>query len=399
MSRWLAGLTVTVTLALAAPGSTEPANDPLLPVVNRDLRFAAHQLGRTLREVPLTAYPQETRPDGRWNASGPGRWTSGFLAGSLWLMYQATGDPAWSKAAGARQAGLADERSNRSTHDLGFMIFNSFGKGYRLTGADSYRRITVAAARSLATRYSRVVRAIRSWRNPAGASRSDFRVVIDNMMNLDLLFWAADHGGRPGLASKALHHALRTASANVRPDGSTYHLIVYNARTGAVKHRWTAQGYRNWSTWSRGQAWGLYGFGTAYAETRDPRMLATARRLADYFVSHLPADRVPYWDFNAPRVPNEPRDSSAAAIAASGLLQLSDLETDRTRAQRYLTTAREILSSLSSRRYLAAGTNSRSILLHGTSDKPTGDFNRGLIYGDYYFLEALLRYRAIADGV
>src|SRR5438270_6195467 len=142
MSRWLAGLTVTVTLALAAPGSTEPANDPLLPVVNRDLRFAAHQLGRTLREVPLTAYPQETRPDGRWNTSGPGRWTSGFLAGSLWLMYQATGDPAWSKAAGARQAGLAAERSNRSTHDLGFMIFDSFGKGYRLTGADSYRRIT-----------------------------------------------------------------------------------------------------------------------------------------------------------------------------------------------------------------------------------------------------------------
>ena len=220
--------------------------------------------------------------------------------------------------------------------------------GYRLTGADSYRRITVAAARSLATRYSRVVRAIRSWRNPAGASRSDFRVVIDNMMNLDLLFWAADHGGRPGLARKALHHALRTASANVRADGSTYHLIVYNARTGAVKHRWTAQGYRNWSTWSRGQAWGLYGFGTAYAETRDPRMLATARRLADYFVSHLPADRVPYWDFNAPRIPNEPRDSSAAAIAASGLLQLSELETDRTRAQRYLTTAREILTSLSS---------------------------------------------------
>ena len=128
-------------------------------------------------------------------------------------------------------------------------------------------------------------------------------------------------------------------------------------------------------------------------------MLATARRLADYFVSHLPADRVPYWDFNAPRIPNEPRDSSAAAIAASGLLQLSELETDRTRAQRYLTTAREILTSLSSRRYLAAGTNSRSILLHGTSDKPTGDFNHGLIYGDYYFLEALLQYRAIADGV
>src|SRR5437763_9638530 len=228
--RSTAALMVGIALALAAPASTA-GDDPLLRVVNRDLRFAAHQLRRTLAEVPAGAYPQETGPGGRWTTSGPGRWTSGFLAGSLWLMYQATGDPAWSKAAGARQAGLADERSNRSTHDLGFMIFESFGKGYRLTGADSYRRITVAAARSLATRYSRVVRAIRSWRNPAGASRSDFRVVIDNMMNLDLLFWASDHGGGARPASKALNHPPRTASADVRPDGSTHHLTVHNART------------------------------------------------------------------------------------------------------------------------------------------------------------------------
>src|SRR5256714_12617734 len=135
MSRWLAGLTATITLALAAPGSTEPANDPLLPVVNRDLRFAAHQLGRTLREVPLTAYPQETRPDGRWSTSGPGRWTSGFLAGSLWLMYQATGDPAWSRAAGARQAGPAGERANPSPPHPGLLILENFGQGVPPTRA------------------------------------------------------------------------------------------------------------------------------------------------------------------------------------------------------------------------------------------------------------------------
>jgi len=396
--RSTAALTVGIALALAAPASTA-GDDPLLRVVNRDLRFAAHQLRRTLAEVPAGAYPQETGPGGRWTTSGPGRWTSGFLAGSLWLMYQATGDAAWSSAAGARQAGLAPQRLNRSTQDLGFMIFNSFGKGYRLTGADSYRKVVIRAARSLATRYKRSVRAIRSWNNPSGAPRSDFRVVIDSTMNLDLLFWASQHGGGHRLASKARHHARRTADVQVRPNGSTYHLVIYNGRTGAVEHRTTAQGYRRSSTWSRGQAWALYGFGTAYADTRKPRMLEDARRTADYFVSHLPADGVPYWDFNAPGIPNEPRDSSAAAIAASGLLQLSQLENDPDRAERYLATAREILSSLSSARYLAAGTASRSILLHGTGDRPVGHFNTGLIYGDYYFIEALLRYREITTGV
>ncbi|TMK64364.1 MAG: hypothetical protein E6G53_08780 [Actinobacteria bacterium] len=396
--RSTAVLVVALALALAAPASTA-GDDPLLGMVNRDLHFARQQLRRTLVEVPAGAYPQETGPDGRWTTTGPGRWTSGFLAGSLWLMYQASGDPSWSRAAGARQAGLAGEQSNRSTHDLGFILFDSFGKGYRLTAADSYRRVVLGAARSVASRYRRSVRAIRSWNNPPRTPRSDFRVVIDSLMNLDLLFWASQHGGGHRLASKARKHALRTARVQVRPNGSTYHLVIYNGRTGAVKRRTTAQGYRSSSTWSRGQAWALYGFGTVYADTRDARMLEAARRTADYFLAHLPADRVPYWDFNAPGIPHEPRDSSAAAIAASGLLQLSQLESDPDRAERYLATAREILSSLSSKRYLAAGTASRSILLHGTADRPSGHYNTGLIYGDYYFIEALLRYREITTGV
>jgi unsaturated chondroitin disaccharide hydrolase len=393
-----AAVTVAIVLALAAPASTA-GDDPLLRVVNRDLHFARQQLTRTLAEVQAGVYPQETGPGGRWTTSGPGRWTSGFLAGSLWLMYQASGNPAWSKAAAARQAGLATQQSNRSTQDLGFMIFNSFGKGYRLTGADSYRKVVIRAARSLATRYRRSVHAIRSWKNPAGAPRSDFRVVIDSVMNLDLLFWASQHGGGHRLTSKARHHARRTAEVHVRPDGSTFHLVIYNGHTGAVKRRTTAQGYRPSSTWSRGQAWALYGFGTVYADTRRQRFLEAARRTADYFVSHLPTDRIPYWDFDAPGIPNEPRDSSAAAIAASGLLQLSQLESDPDRAERYFTTAKEILSSLSSARYLASGTASRSILLHGTADRPLGNFNTGLIYGDYYFIEALLRYREITTGL
>jgi unsaturated chondroitin disaccharide hydrolase len=263
-----------------------------------------------------------------------------------------------------------------------------------MTGNQHYRDVLLTAARSLASRYSSTVHAIRSWKNPPKADPTDFRVVIDNMMNLELLFWASRNGGDPNLAGIALDHALRTAEAHVRPDGSTHHMVVFDSTTGAVKRTQTVQGYSDFSTWSRGQAWALYGFATAYREMRDARLLATARRVADYFIAYLPPDKVPYWDFLAPGDP--PRDSSAAAIGASGLLELSQLETDPARKHRYLATAKAILASLSTSSYLAEGTSSRSILIHGTSNEPAGRYDRGLAYGDYYFLEALLRYRAIA---
>jgi unsaturated chondroitin disaccharide hydrolase len=182
---------------------------------------------------------------------------------------------------------------------------------------------------------------------------------------------------------------------HVRPDGSTYHLVAYDPATGAAKRKATVQGYRDDSTWARGQAWALYGFTVAYRETGDERFLATARRTADYFVAHLPEDKVPYWDFQAPNIPAEPRDSSAAAIAASGLLELSRRETDGSRARGYLDVATAILRSLSSESYLAARTQSMAVLLHGTLHKPRGLFDTGLVFGDYYYLEALLRYRLV----
>jgi unsaturated chondroitin disaccharide hydrolase len=162
-----------------------------------------------------------------------------------------------------------------------------------------------------------------------------------------------------------------------------------------VKRKGTVQGYSDNSTWARGQAWGVYGFTMAYRESNDARMLTAARRMADWYIAHLPSDSVPYWDFDAPGIPNEPRDTSAAAVAASGLIELSQLETDATRKQRYLDAAKATLTSLSSSAYLAEGTSARSILLHGTYNKPGGDYDRGLVWGDYYFLEALLRYRAL----
>ena len=389
-----------VALTLLVPGSATAAGGqrPLDAAVERDLAFAAKELKRTLREVPNESYPRETRAGGRWDTTGASAWTSGFFPGSLWLMYKATGEPMWRTAAKQRQMDIEWQKWNTTTHDIGFMVLTSFGRAYALTGNDRFRKVAVTAAQSLASRYSDAVHAVRSWNQRPGTSTTDFRVIVDTMMNIELLFWAADHGGPAGLRAKALEHALRTASAHVRGDGSTYHLVVFDADTGAIRQRATVQGYSAESTWMRGQAWAVYGFTTAYRETRDERMLDTARRVADFYLAHLPRDMVPYWDANAPGIPNAPRDSSAAAVAASGLLELAQLEPDRVRGDRYLRAAKATLRSLSSRSYLAQGTPSRSILLHGTADKPHGHYDRGLVYGDYYFLEALIRYRKLTRG-
>ncbi|MGZ6675136.1 MAG: BACON domain-containing protein, partial [Solirubrobacteraceae bacterium] len=251
---------------------------------------------------------------------------------------------------------------------------------------------------SLATRYNATVGATRSWNNDAGDPSSYFKVIIDNMMNLDLLFWGAQNGGDPAWTDMAVNHALTTQRTHVRADGSTFQLVIFNSGTGAVISRGTVQGYRNDSTWARGQAWALHGFTQAYAYTADNRMLTTARSAADYFIGHLPADGVPYYDFQAPTT-DRPRDSSAAAIAASGLLWLARIEPDGCRAQTYLDAAKRILTSLSAPPYLSQGTpGAASILLHATAQHQQGDVDNGLVYADYYFLEALLRYRDIASG-
>jgi unsaturated chondroitin disaccharide hydrolase len=381
-------------LALAPGAVASP--DPLAKAIKRDLKFARHQLRRTRSEVPRKLYPEETQLGGRWWTTSSRAWTSGFFPGSLWLMYELTHKREWKEAARRRERPLRREKRDRSTHDLGFMLFDSIGRDYRLTHRRSDRKLLVTAAGALATRYDHQVHAIRSWNTPRSAPRTDFRVIVDGLMNLDLLFWASKHHGhRHGLAKKARQHALTTARNHVRPDGSTYHLVVFNSRTGARKRRTTAQGYSSSSTWARGQAWALYGFTTAYRRTHDPRLLQTARQVALYYMSHLPTDWIPYWDFNAPGIPHAPRDSSAAAIAASALLDLYRADPDPARRPWYLYVARFTLDSLSSKPYLAKGTHERSILLHGTADKPHGRYDHGLIYGDYYFLEAIQRYRKL----
>lgn len=337
-------------------------------------------------------YPGVTDFSGRWRTSAGG-WTSGFFPGSLWLMDGLTGQAIFSHAAAAWTAGLTGQALQTDSHDIGFEIFTSFGNGYHLTHSEAYRQVILQAAASLATRYDPAVGAVRSW--GARGDQSHFMVIVDGLMNLELLFWAAHHGGDPSWAQMASRDALTVRQNFIRPDGSLVHLVDFDPVTGAVVSKGNPQGYDLDSTWSRGQAWAVAGFAIAYRETRDLRFLDAARRTAAYFLRRLPSDCVPYWDFDAPGIPFAPRDSSAAAIAADGLLSLSRLDPDPARRSGDLQAAGGLLAALMSHDLAARG---QALLAHSTADKQTGVADVGTSYGDYYFLDALLGYRRAIAG-
>ena len=367
------------------------ATQTLDALADHALAFASQQLEATVTAVgDTTRFPRSTLEDGSWKLKDADSWTTGFFPGCLWAMYGWTSDEKWKTWASGWTASAENQKTDTGTHDVGFKIFCSFGKGYRLTQAGRYRDVIVCAAQSLASRYNAIVGCTRSWDNRT------FPVIIDNMMNLELLLWASKHGGQSEWYDMAVSHALRTMDDHVREDGSTIQIVDYNPNTGEIIRKETHQGYDAESTWSRGQAWGVYGFTMMFRETGDARFLMTAKSLADYIVAHLPEDFVPYWDYDAPNIPDEEKDASAAAITASALLELSTLADQPEDRAYYGDAAFRILESLCSDAYLAEGTVSGGILLHGV-----GNHNRNtevdvsLIYADYYFLEALLRYKAL----
>ena len=355
------------------------------------LETAQHKLRQALNELPdTTRFPVSTNPDGTWKTAESDDWRSGFFSGCLWKMAAWTKDPFWKIRAERWTAGLEKEKANKGTHDLGFMMFLSFGNGYLLTQNARYKDVLLESAASLASRYNPATGCIKSW-DFMGTDR--YPVIIDNMMNLELLFWASRNGGRKEYRDICLSHAANTIQNHMRVDGSTFHVVFYDPRKGGVVDRKTHQGFADNSTWARGQAWGLYGFTETYRETKDRRFLETARKMADRFLARLPDDCVAYWDFDAPGIPNEPRDASAAAIAASGLFELSTFVQDPKDRQRYWNAGMNILKSLASPRYLSVNTKTNAILLHATGHKPANrEVDVSLIYGDYYFVEALMRY-------
>ena len=311
-------------------------------------------------------------------------WTSGFFPGSLWLLYEHTGDDKLREYAEHFTARLESLKDYRGTHDLGFMVFCSYGNGYRLTGNEAYKGIINEASASLATRFNPTVGAIRSWNTGRKENPElDYIVIIDNMMNLEMLEWS-------GYSDIARRHADTTLENHFREDNSSYHVVTYNELTGEVTDKRTAQGLADGSAWARGQVWGLYGYTMMYRITGLERYLEQAVKIADYVIPRLPEDAIPNWDFDAEQLM---KDSSAGSIMASALIELYGL----TNNELYLTTAERQLRSLCSEAYLApAGENGNFILRHGTGHLPAGtEVDVPLTYGDYYFIEAAMRYLAL----
>ena len=335
----------------------------------------------------LNSFPERAEK-GEWTLVDNGGWVGGHWVGLLWLAFLNTGDAKLESAARDFAARLAPRQHDTNTHDLGFLFELSGLLGAKLTGDATLQNPALEAARTLILRFNPKVNFIQAWGPLDGTANQRGRGIVDTMMNLDLLFWASKRSGDPKFAEIAQKHACTTLERHVREDWSTSHVIDFDPDTGEFIKQDTAQGLSGTSCWSRGQAWAVYGFTECYRETGDSTFLDAAVHLADYCLNHLPADHVPYWDYSSPLIPNDVRDSSAGAILASALLNLSRYETAQ--AERWHSAAMTILESLW-RNYSSGNTQERSILLHATASKPEGLMDHGLIYGDYYFVEALTR--------
>lgn len=329
-------------------------------------------------------------------------WVSGFFAGSLWYMYELTGDEKWAEGARRHTEHLHDIQYLTGHHDVGFMIGSSYGNGRRLKHIEPYDTIIVNTAKSLSTRYRPEAGVLQSWNADKGwqAERGWMcPVIIDNMMNLELLFRASQISGDESFRNIAISHADKTIEHHYREDFSTWHVVDYDHTTGAVRGKYTAQGAADDSAWARGQAWSLYGYTMTYRFVRDERYLQQAENIAKFIFTNpnMPEDLVPWWDFDAPAIPNTPRDVSSAAIIASALYELYA----HTLNDEYKERADKILVSLSSPAYRAAqGENGGFVLMHSVGSIPHGsNIDVPLNYADYYFLEALVRKRNIESGV
>lgn len=397
---WIHYLSATLLITAFACGTQKKAgvspDKALVQTFNKAFTDAAAQYKILAKDLPADKFPKTYFPaTGKHEYSNSGWWCSGFYPGTLLYLYEQTKDQALYTEAMRILEPLKKEQYNKTTHDLGFMMFCSFGNANAIQPKPEYQEILINSARSLISRFDPKVGCIKSWDSKKG----DFLVIIDNMMNLELLFWATGVTGDSTYYKIAVTHANTTIQHHFRPDYSSYHVINYNPETGAVQQKRTAQGAADESAWARGQAWGLYGFTVMYRFTKEQKYLDQANHIAKFILSHpnLPADKVPYWDFNAPGIPNALRDASAAAIAASALLELQEyVEADKKKT--YFSAAETMLRSLSSPAYKAApGTNGGFIIEHCVGHLPAkSEVDVPLTYADYYYVEAMKRYKALS---
>lgn len=367
--------------------------------VEGNLAYCHEKVQGALKHLPsdTTVMPRNIQGEEKSWACRPvcaEEWCSGFWPGVLWYDYEYSKDPAIREAAEAATRRLQPILEQPVfDHDLGFLIYCSYGNAYRLTGDDCYRRAIINAADSLATLFNPTVGTILSWPRHV----KDFgghNTIMDTMINLEMLFFAAKHGGNPYCYDIAVSHAETTMKNHFRPDGSCYHVAVYDQDNGNFLRGCTHQGYSDDSMWARGQSWAIYGYTVVYRETHDTRFLDFACKVADVYLDRLPDDSVPLWDFDDPRGLDAPRDASAAAVVASALLELEGYA-DEAHAARYHKASRDMLASLGSDSYRSGDTND-SFLLHSTGHHPAGsEIDASIIYADYYYIEALNRLKTI----
>jgi unsaturated chondroitin disaccharide hydrolase len=334
--------------------------------------------------------PRNSEPDGTLNLVPSKDWTSGFFPGELWFLYEYTQNNFWKKKAQQHTDILEKEKMNGSTHDMGFKVYCSFGNGYRLTQDEHYKEVLLQSARTLATRFKPAAGIIRSWDH--STAKWVCPVIIDNMMNLELLFWATKESKDSTFYRIAVDHAKTTMKHHFRPDFSSYHVIDYDTITGQVLKKNTHQGFADESAWSRGQAWALYGYTMCYRETRLPEFLEQAQNIEKYLFTHpnMPEDLIPYWDFDALGIPDEPRDVSAATVIASALYELSLYDPEK--GERYRSNADKIIENLTKHYRATLKKDNGFLLLHSTGTKPTNtEVDVPIVYADYYFIEALMR--------
>ncbi|NDV59377.1 glycoside hydrolase family 88 protein [Bacteroides sp. 519] len=367
--------------------------------VDKALNYCAKQVNRTLNElkgdsgIDYTMMPRNIMDSlTTWHLRKAAKeeWTAGFWPGILWYDYEYTKDPRIKQEAEKFTQSLGFlSRIPAFDHDLGFLVFCSYGNGYRLTGNPEYKQVILATADTLATLFNPTVGTILSWPREVEPRNWPHNTIMDNMINLEMLFWAAKNGGDKKLYDIAVAHADKTMENHFRPDYTSYHVAVYDTITGDLIKGVTHQGFADDTMWARGQAWAIYGYMVCYRETKDPKYLDFLQKITDVYLKDLPEDYIPYWDFNAPNIPNEPRDASAAAVVASALLEASAFF-NGTKGDEYWNAAVRMLKSLSSPAYQSE--SKPAFLLHSTGHWPNGsEIDASIIYADYYYIEALLK--------
>lgn len=385
-----------ISFFLVSCSPSKPKETPLEEVIRASLDFATQQsilMAESLKDKP-GRLPQTINKEGKLVTCNSSWWVSGFFPGVLWYMYENNPTDSLKNWAIDYTLRVEDQKYTTDNHDVGFMIFCSFGNAYRLTGNPDYKEVIYTASQSLITRFNPTVGCIRSWDYAPWSAKWQYPVIIDNMMNLEMLEWASKAFEDTTFSAVAESHAHTTLAHHFRDDFSSYHVISYDTVTGEVEKKNTSQGFSDASAWARGQGWGLYGYTMMYRETGNAAYLKQAEGIADFIVNHpsLPEDKIPYWDFDAPTIPEAKRDASAGALICSALIELSAYVSPE-KSKKYIEIAETQLRSLSTPTYLAnLGENGNFILKHSVGHMPNGsEVDVPLSYADYYYVEALIR--------